>query len=232
MIQIRRSADRGHFNHGWLDTYHTFSFGGYYDPAHHGFRKLRVMNEDFVAPGNGFPMHEHADMEIVTIVLAGILEHRDSLGNGAQIRPGDLQRMSAGTGISHSEFNPSKTEPVHLMQIWIFPERKGLPPSYEQTFFPPEARQNRLLLIGSRTGQDGSVTIQQDVSLYAAALQPGASVNCALASGRHAWVQVPSGRISVNGQELVAGDGAAITDEKELTIHAQESSELLLFDLA
>lgn len=232
MIRVRRSADRGHLNHGWLDTYHTFSFGEYYDPAHHHFRKLRVMNEDFVAPGHGFPMHDHADMEIVTVVLSGTLEHRDSLGNGAQIRPGDLQRMSAGTGISHSEFNPSKTEPVHLMQIWIFPERKGLPPSYEQTNFPIEAKRNRLLLIGSRDGRDGSVTIQQDMSLYSTVLEPGSSVKYSLAPSRHAWIQLPTGSISVNGQELTSGDGAAVSDEQELTITANEPSELLLFDLA
>ena len=232
MIQIRRSAERGHFDHGWLDTYHTFSFGGYRDPAHNNFRRLRVMNDDRVAPGHGFPMHDHDNMEIVTVVLSGTLEHRDSLGNGAQIKPGDVQRMSAGTGISHSEFNPSREEPCHLMQIWIYPGQKGLPPSYEQKNFSQDSKRNKLLLVGSSDGRDGSVTIQQDVSLYSSALDAGTTVAYQVSPDRYAWVQVTEGKISLNGEELSAGDGAGISSEQELAIYAQQPSELLLFDLA
>ncbi len=232
MIRVRKSADRGHFNHGWLDTYHTFSFGRYRDPKQMGFRSLRVINEDWVQAGQGFGTHPHEDMEIVTYVLEGGLEHRDSLGTGSVIRPGELQRMTAGTGITHSEFNPSATEPVHLYQIWLFPEREGLTPSYEQKAFPEAERQNQLRLVAAPDGQDGALAIRQDARLYLSAIDDGQQVAHTIGAGRHAWVQVLRGQVEVNAKALDAGDGAAVSDESEITIRSRGTSEILLFDLA
>ena len=232
MIQVRRSDERGVARHGWLESRHTFSFADYRDPRHMGFRTLRVINEDRVQPGQGFATHSHRDMEILTWVLAGALEHRDSLGHGSVIRPGDLQRMSAGTGVSHSEFNASREEPVHFLQIWILPERPGLAPSYEQRHFPDEERRNRLRLVASPDGADGSVRVHQDARLFAARLDPGKAVERALAPGRHAWVQVARGALELGGTTLAAGDGAALSDEAHLELRAREPAELLLFDLA
>ncbi len=234
MIRVRPASERGHAKHGWLDTYHTFSFDTYHDPAHMGFRSLRVINEDLVAGGKGFPPHAHRDMEIVTYILEGALEHRDSMGNGGVIRPGEVQRMSAGTGVTHSEYNPSATESVHLLQIWIRPEARNLTPSYEQKKFDVAGRRGRLQLVASRESRDGSVKIHQDASLYAAALAPGEKVRHKLAAGRHAWLQVARGAVMLNGQSLKAGDGAAVSDEPALDIAGDGSgeSELLLFDLA
>ena len=232
MLVHRPAAARGHANHGWLDSWHTFSFADYYDPQHMGFRALRVINEDFVNPGRGFGTHHHEDMEIITYVLEGELAHKDSLGNGAAIRPGEVQRMSAGTGIDHSEFNHSKDALVHLLQIWILPERRGLTPSYEQKVFPIEQTQNGLLLVAARDGRDGAVTVHQDVALYAGKLAAGARIEHALAPGRHAWLQVARGSVEVSGQKLRAGDGLAASDEAKLAISANEDAEVLLFDLA
>jgi redox-sensitive bicupin YhaK (pirin superfamily) len=232
MITIRKSEDRGHFDFGWLDTYHTFSFDQYYDPSHMHFRSLRVINEDRVQPAHGFPTHSHRDMEIITYILSGALEHRDSMGSGSVIRPGDVQRMSAGTGVSHSEFNPSETEPVHLLQIWILPQKNNLRPSYEEKHFGEEERRGRLRLIASNDGRDGSVTIQQDVRLLAAVLEAGQTVVHALDTQRSAWLQVARGTVGLNEVELKQGDGAAVSDESELTIKAHDQAELLLFDLA
>jgi len=232
MITRRPSHERGHANHGWLDSYHTFSFADYYDPKHMGFRHLRVINEDRVQPKGGFGTHSHHDMEIITYVLEGSLEHRDSMGNQSIIVPGDVQRMSAGTGVTHSEYNPSHTEPVHLLQIWILPEKKGLPPSYQQWVFQPEEKRGALRLIGSRGGRDGSVTVHQDVDLFAALLESGELVWHTLPPGRHAWLQVVDGAVALNGTLLFAGDGAAVSDEDRLEITASKSSEVLLFDLA
>lgn len=232
MITLRKSADRGHLNHGWLDTYHTFSFGDYYDPAHMSFRSLRVMNEDRVAPGQGFGMHGHRDMEIVTYVLSGALQHKDSLGHGEVLRPGELQRMSAGSGIRHSEFNPSATEEVHLYQIWLLPRAAGLTPSYEQKAFADQERHNRLRLVASPTGEHGSLTIQQDARLYLATLDANQSLTHELAPGRHAWLQVLRGAVTLNERPLATSDGAAISDESQLTIAATQPAEVLLFDLA
>ena len=234
MITLRPSAERGHLDHGWLDTYHTFSFDSYHDPEHMGFRSLRVINEDWVAGGKGFPPHGHRDMEIVTYILEGALEHQDSIGNGSVIRPGEVQRMSAGTGVTHSEHNPSPTERLHLLQIWIKPEARNLAPSYEQKMFSPEGRRGRLQLVASREARDGSVTIHQDAALYAAALEPRESVRHKLEGGRHAWLQVARGAVTLNGVALKAGDGAAASEESALEIAGagSESSEILLFDLA
>jgi redox-sensitive bicupin YhaK (pirin superfamily) len=232
MIRVRRSSERGHFDHGWLDTYHTFSFSRYQDPRHMGFRALRVINEDRVAPGTGFGAHPHEDMEIVTYVLDGALAHRDSLGTGSTIRPGELQRMTAGTGIRHSEFNPSESEPVHLYQIWLLPEREGLEPSYEQRAFPEGERHNRLRLVASPDGQDGSLTIRQDARLYLATMDGGPEVRHELTPGRHAWLQVLRGGVDLNGSTLSAGDGAAVSEESYLAIKVDGPSEVLLFDLA
>ena len=232
MITIRKADDRGHFDLGWLDTYHTFSFDHYYDPAHMHFRSLRVINEDRVAPGQGFPTHSHRDMEIITYILSGELEHRDSMGNGSVIRPGDVQRMTAGAGVSHSEFNPSRTEAVHLLQIWILPNARSLPPGYEQKFFDEDARRNQLRLIASDDGRAGSVTINQDARVYAALLDAGQTVTHSLEPNRHAWLQLTSGIIDLNGVELTPGDGAAIETENELALTARGRAELLLFDLA
>jgi redox-sensitive bicupin YhaK (pirin superfamily) len=232
MLVHRPAAARGRANHGWLESFHTFSFANYYDPQQMGFRALRVINEDFVNPGRGFGTHHHEDMEIITYVLEGELAHKDSLGNGASIRPGEVQRMSAGTGIDHSEFNHSKEDLVHLLQIWILPEQRGLTPSYEQKLFPFDAPGNGLLLVAARDARDGAVTVHQDVALYAGKLAAGAQIEHALAPGRHAWLQVARGAVDVNGQKLRAGDGLAVSDESRLAISASEASELLLFDLA
>ena len=232
MLRLRKSTDRGHFNHGWLDTFHTFSFSEYYDPAHTQFRSLRVMNEDRVAPGQGFGMHGHRDMEIVTYVLSGALEHKDSLGHGEVLRPGELQRMSAGRGIRHSEFNPSSSEAVHLYQIWLMPRELGLQPSYEQKAFPAAGRHNKLRLVASPTGDEGSLTIQQDARLYLATLEAGIELPFQLAANRHGWLQVLRGAVSLSGQPLAAGDGAAISREEKLSLFAAGPSEVLLFDLA
>jgi quercetin 2,3-dioxygenase len=231
MFQIRRGNERGHFNHGWLDTYHTFSFGDYHDPRHTHFRTLRVMNEDRVQPGQGFGMHPHRDMEIVTYVLKGALEHKDSMGNGEVLRPGEFQRMSAGTGILHSEFNPSKTEPVHLYQIWLFPRQKGSTPSYEQRAFPEAEKQGRLRVVASPDGRDGSLTIGQDASVFLSSLAADQRVTHELAPGRHAWLQVLRGAVDLNGDLLAAGDGVAVSDEPGVSVRATEPSEVMLFDL-
>ncbi|HMG73280.1 MAG TPA: pirin family protein [Pyrinomonadaceae bacterium] len=231
MITVRKSEDRGHFDLGWLDTFHTFSFDQYYDPAHMHFRSLRVINEDRVQPAKGFPTHSHRDMEIITYILAGALEHRDSMGNGSAIRPGDVQRMSAGTGVSHSEFNPSDSEPVHLLQIWILPQSQNLPPSYEEKHFSDEERRGRLRLIASTDGRDGSVKLHQDARLFAAILDAGQTVIHALGESRYGWLQVARGTIRLNEVELKQGDGAAISKESELKITAHDQTEVLLFDL-
>lgn len=249
MIRVRPAAERGHANHGWLDTQHTFSFGEYHDPAHHRFHALRVMNEDRVAPGQGFGSHPHRDMEIVSYVLAGALEHKDSLGNGEVLRPGELQRITAGTGVVHSEFNPSPTEPVHFYQIWLLPDRQGLEPSYEQRGFDPAERTDRLRLVASPDGADGSLTLHQDARLSLATLTPGAEVVHPLADGRHAWLQVLRGAVRLGDHVLAAGDGAAVSDQPLPPITATDNAtdndapspddddgdgtaEILLFDLA
>jgi len=232
MITVRKSEERGHFDLGWLDTYHTFSFDRYYDPAHRHFRSLRVINEDRVQPGQGFPTHSHRDMEIITYILSGALEHRDSMGNGSVIRPGDVQRMTAGTGVSHSEFNPSKTESVHLLQIWILPERRDLPPGYEQKTFTDEERRGSLRLIASSDAREGSVAINQDARVYAGILNPDQKINYRLEENRYAWLQIARGTIELNQAELRQGDGAAVSAEGNLSIVAHDQAELLLFDLA
>jgi quercetin 2,3-dioxygenase len=232
MITIRKASERGHFDLGWLDTYHTFSFDQYYDPEHMHFRSLRVINEDRVAPGQGFPTHSHRDMEIITYILSGALEHRDSMGNGSVIKPGDVQRMSAGTGVAHSEFNPSDSEQVHLLQIWILPGERNLRPSYEQKFFGEAERKGRLREIASPDGRDGSVTIHQDARVQAALLNANEPLEYRLAAQRHAWIQVARGTVRLNENELKQGDGAAITGESKLVLTAHDSAEVLLFDLA
>ncbi len=229
MITIRKASERGHFDHGWLDTFHTFSFADYYDPEHMGFRTLRVINDDRVAPGRGFGTHPHRDMEIITVVLSGELQHRDSIGNGSIIRPGEVQRMSAGTGVMHSEVNPSRDEELHLLQIWILPERRGIAPGYEQKNFPPDARRGQLRLVASPDGSDGSVSIHQDARLYVTLLGDGDSVAHEFADGRSGWLHVASGEATVNGIALRAGDGAAIENESSVTIGG--NGEVLLFDL-
>jgi redox-sensitive bicupin YhaK (pirin superfamily) len=232
MINIRPSEERGGGDHGWLNTRHTFSFNTYHDPKFMGFRSLRVINEDYVAPGQGFPAHPHRDMEIITYVLDGALEHKDSLGTGSVIRPGDGQRMSAGSGIRHSEANPSKTEAAHFLQIWILPDRQGVKPSYQQKAFPIEEKRGKLRLIASPTGVDGSVTIHQDAKLYVTLLTPGETVIHQMEPDRHAWIQIAKGSIELNGKVLKQGDGAAISNEKQLTLKGTEDAEVLLFDLA
>ncbi len=232
MIQVRKASERGHFDHGWLDTYHTFSFGDYSDPAHMGFRSLRVINDDRVAPGQGFGMHGHRDMEIVTYVLDGALQHKDSLGNGSIIQAGELQRMTAGTGVRHSEFNPSDTEWVHLYQIWLLPERAGLKPSYEELAVRQEEKQGRFRLVASPDGAAGSLTIHQDARLYLASLLPGQVVDQPIEPGRAAWLQVLRGSVNVLGSDLSAGDGVAVTDENAISVQAAVPSVVLLFDLA
>ena len=231
MISVRRADDRGVAKRGWLDSRHTFSFGDYQDPDHMGFGTLRVINEDEIQPGQGFGTHGHEDMEIVTYILDGALEHKDSIGNGSVLRPGEVQRMSAGTGIEHSEFNPSPTDPVHLLQIWILPERNGLEPGYEQKSFPDDERRGTLRLVGARDGRHGAVTIDQDGDLYATILEGGAEVAHALAPGRKAWVQVARGAVRLNGQTLAQGDGAAVSDEGTLTFTGIPDAEVLLFDM-
>jgi redox-sensitive bicupin YhaK (pirin superfamily) len=231
MIVFRDRMTRGRSQTGWLDSRHTFSFGDYRDPAQMGFHSLRVINEDRVVPGAGFPTHAHRDMEIVTYVLDGALEHKDSLGNGAVIRPGEVQRMSAGTGITHSEFNPSKTDPVHFLQIWIIPATTGLKPSYEQKPFSAAARQGKLLLVGDHEGRHGAVTIHQDVRLYVATLAAGATVNHAVPPGRYTWLQIARGIVALNGTEMREGDGAAIEDVDIVSVNAETDAEILLFDL-
>ena len=231
MITVRKSGDRGYADHGWLQSYHTFAFAEYQDPKHRGFRKLRVVNEDHVAPRSGFPMHSHRDMEIISYVVSGQLKHEDSNGNSGIIEPGQFQRMTAGAGVAHSEYNPSTDEPVHLLQIWIFPEAKGLTPSYEELREAHRLRPNTLALAATGNGRNGAMTIQQDVDLYGACLETGASVSHALRDGRHAWIQLISGEIDVNGIKLSAGDGAAISEEPTLAIECRASAELLLFDL-
>jgi len=233
-MQLRRASERGHANHGWLDSHHTFSFADYYDPQHMGFRALRVINEDRVAPGGGFPRHGHRDMEIVSYVLEGGLEHKDSLGTGSVIRPGDVQRMSAGTGVMHSEYNASKTAPVHFLQIWLVPDRPGHAPGYEQKAFAAATKRGVLRLVASPDGADGSVSIHQDARLYATLLPRGTSVEHALAAGRHAWIHVAQGAIELDGTPLGAGDAAAISDAAAITLRGagDGEAEVLVFDLA
>jgi redox-sensitive bicupin YhaK (pirin superfamily) len=232
MITIRKAEERGHFDFGWLNTYHSFSFGDYYDPKSMGFRSLRVINEDFVQPARGFPTHGHRDMEIVTYILQGALEHRDSMGTGSIIRRGDVQRMSAGTGVRHSEANPSPDEPVHLLQIWILPENEDRPPEYEEKKFSDDEKRNKLRLIVSPDGSEGSVRIHQDAKIYAALLEAGHDVTHQAGSGRHTWLQVAAGLVTVNDVSLKQGDGAAISQESAIRIAAAEPAEVLLFDLA
>jgi redox-sensitive bicupin YhaK (pirin superfamily) len=233
MITVRRSEERGAANLGWLDSRHTFSFGDYYDTSHMGFGPLRVINEDRVRPGAGFGTHGHSDMEIISYVVEGALEHKDSIGTGSVIRPGDVQRMSAGTGIRHSEFNHSKEDPVHFLQIWLLPERNGLPPSYEQKTFTDGDKRGRLRLVASRNGRDGSVTIHQDTEIFSALLDTGKSVSHALSTGRKAWVQVVRGAVALNGETLRAGDGAQVDEVATIDVSAlSDDSEILLFDLS
>jgi quercetin 2,3-dioxygenase len=232
MIQIRQSKERGGADHGWLKSQHTFSFSDYWDPKWTSFRSLRVINEDWVAPNTGFPTHPHRDMEIITYVLDGKLEHKDSLGTGSVILPGDGQRMTAGSGIRHSEFNPSTTEKVHLLQIWITPEKEGLQPSYEQKSFPEEEKRGRLRLLASRDAKDGSVKINQDAKLYVSLLKPGEEVAHEFGAKRHGWLQVARGAVELNGKKLNEGDGAAISEEKKIAIKGAQDAEVLLFDLA
>lgn len=231
MITIRKAGERGHTDAGWLDSHHSFSFGHYFDPAAMGFGPLRVINDDRVAGGGGFPPHPHANMEIVSYVLEGALEHRDSLGTGSVIRPGDVQRMSAGTGIRHSEFNASATEPVHFLQIWILPEAQGFAPSYEQRTFGDDGLTDRLRLVASRDGRDGALSLHRDVDLYAARLKAGTKVEHAFAPGRLGWLQVACGSVTLNGQDLDEGDGAAIERQTDLSVTAGTDAEILLFDM-
>jgi quercetin 2,3-dioxygenase len=223
---------RGRTTMGWLDSYHTFSFGGFYDPNRMGFRSLRVINDDRVVPGAGFPTHGHRDMEILTYVLEGAVEHKDSLGTGSVIRPGEAQIMSAGTGIMHSEYNPSQTEPAHFLQIWILPNKQGLQPRYEQKAFPIEERTGKLRLIGAKDGRDGAITIYQDVDLYTSILEPGDTINYHVQPSRHAWLQIAQGVVTLNGEELRAGDGVQTSGEEKLEITTNIGAEILLFDLA
>lgn len=232
MVAIRKSAERGHRQHGWLDTYHTFSFGDYIDPQQMGFRSLRVLNEDWIEPGQGFGEHGHRDMEILTYVLEGAVAHRDSLGNGSVIRPGELQRMSAGTGILHSEANPSQDEPLHLLQIWLRPDRKGYEPSYEQKAFDLDEARGRWQLVASSDGRDGSLVIHQDARLWMVRLDAGATIRFDLEPGRHAWLQIARGTVDLESKELQAGDGAAFSAPQVIELRAGQPAELLLFDLA
>jgi quercetin 2,3-dioxygenase len=232
MIIVRPAEERGVANFGWLDSRHTFSFGHYYDPRHMGIGALRVINDDRVAPGGGFDTHSHQDMEIISYVLEGAMEHQDSIGTGSVIRPGDVQRMTAGTGIAHSEFNHSRTEPVHFLQIWIVPERKGLEPGYEQKTFPLEERHGKARLVASRDGRDGSLTVHQDIDLYTSVLEAGDEVAIALRPERSAWVQVARGAVTLNGTGLKEGDGAAVFDTATLTLTSDTGGEVLVFDLA
>ncbi len=232
MIKIRKAAERGHFDFGWLDTSHTFSFGEYHDPEHMGFRALRVINDDLIAPAEGFGTHGHRDMEILSWIAEGALEHKDSLGTGSVIKPGDLQRMSAGSGVRHSEFNPSPKERTRLLQIWLMPEKSGLKPEYEQKHFPSESRTNRLQLIAARDGRDGALTLHQDAELWTARLDAGKSVVHSFKSGRHGWLQIVRGEVEAAGKTLGQGDGLALSDEKSLEVRAKSAAEFLLFDLA
>lgn len=231
MIEVRPGPERGHVNHGWLDSYHTFSFDTFYDPQHMHFRHLRVINEDRVAPGQGFPTHPHRDMEIITYVLEGAIEHKDSMGTGSVIRPGEIQHMSAGTGVTHSEYNPSKSELLHLLQIWIMPETKGIRPTYDQKATNLASHAGKLKLIASREGGGDAVKINQDTNLYASVLRAGEKVEYTLQPNRYAWLQVARGAVQLNGVDLVAGDGAGVTNETVLEITGKADSEILLFDL-
>jgi len=232
MIKLRKADERGHADHGWLDSRHTFSFADYHDPAHMGFRALRVINEDRVAAGQGFGKHSHRDMEIISYVLEGGLEHKDSMGTGAVIRPGDVQRMSAGTGVTHSEYNASKREVVHFLQIWIIPDRRGLAPSYEQKTFSPQDKAGRLRLVASPDGREGSVTIHADAALYAGLFDAGQTAEYPIAAGRHAWIHAVRGKARVNGVELAAGDAVAVSEERTVRIEGIDAGEVLVFDLA
>ncbi|NEO17695.1 MAG: pirin family protein [Moorea sp. SIO4G2] len=232
IIKIRKSSERGHAHYGWLDSYHTFSFANYYDPAHMGFGKLRVINQDRIEGGTGFGIHSHRDMEIISYVLEGALEHKDTLGNTTVIRPGEVQRMSAGKGIAHSEYNYSGTDIAHFLQIWILPNQTGLTPSYEQKFFAPDEKQNQLKLVASQDGRDGSVSIHQDVNVYGTNLDAGASVMYQANQDRHIWVQVARGQVKLDNYLLQAGDGAAISQAESVMLVGQEQAEVLLFDLA
>ena len=232
MITVRKSRDRGHAEHGWLDSFHTFSFADYYDPAHMGFRALRVINEDRVTGGHGFGKHSHRDMEIISYVLEGGLEHKDSMGTGAVIRPGDVQRMTAGTGVTHSELNASQREPVHFLQIWLMPDQRGIAPSYEQKTFPRDDKAGRLRLVASPDGAGGSVTIHTDARLYAGLFDAGQTAELPLAAGRHAWVHIVRGKATIAGHELATGDAVALTEERTVRIKGIDASELLVFDLA
>jgi redox-sensitive bicupin YhaK (pirin superfamily) len=231
MLTLRKAADRGHSQHGWLDSWHTFSFADYFDPAHVAFSRLRVINDDTVAPGQGFGTHGHRDMEIISYVVEGAIEHKDSLGNGSIIRPGDVQRMTAGTGVRHSEFNPSPTEPVHFLQIWILPQRESLAPGYEQRTFSAAEKRGRFRLVASPDGRDGSVTVNQDVLLYAANFEGSEGATLPIEVGRKAWVQVVRGDVSLNGTKLEGGDGAAVEGERELVFSSGRAAEVLAFDL-
>jgi redox-sensitive bicupin YhaK (pirin superfamily) len=231
MLAIRHAEERGLANFGWLESRHTFSFGNYYDPRFMGFGPLRVINEDRVQPGQGFDTHGHRDMEIISYVLDGALEHKDSMGTGSVIRPGDVQRMSAGTGVRHSEFNASDSDPVHFLQIWILPEEKGLAPSYEQRTFAAEEKNGKLRLVGSRDGREGSVTIHRDVDLYAALLEDGETLGHAFANGRNGWVQIARGSVLLNGNQLYPGDGVAIDGRAEIALTGTSAAEVLLFDM-
>lgn len=232
MFTIRKSEERGHLNHGWLDTYHTFSFGDYYDPKWESFGSLRVINEDVVAPGQGFGTHGHRDMEILTYVLSGALEHKDSLGHGEVLRPGEFQRMSAGTGIRHSEFNPSADEPVHLYQIWLYPRAKGLPPGYEQKPIDLETRRNQFVIVASPEGAEGSLKIQQDAQVSLARLDQGSTITATIDPQHKVWLQVLEGEILLDDHQLTAGDGVGITNESKLNVRATANAQLLLFDMA
>jgi len=232
MMQLRKAADRGHANHGWLDSHHTFSFADYYDPAHMGFRALRVINEDRVTGGQGFGKHSHRDMEIISYVLEGGLEHKDSMGTGAVIRPGDVQRMSAGTGVTHSEYNASKRDAVHFLQIWLMPDRRGIQPSYEQKTFSAEDKAGRLRLVASPDGREDSVTVHTDAALYAGVFEAGQRAEHTLATGRHAWVHVVRGRAKINDTEVSAGDAVGLSGERTVRIEGIDAAELLVFDLA
>jgi len=231
MLTIRKAQDRGHANHGWLDSHHTFSFADYHDPRHMGFRGLRVINDDTVAPAGGFGTHGHRDMEIVSYVLSGALEHKDSMGTGAVIKPGDVQRMSAGTGVRHSEYNASRTEPVHFLQIWILPAKQGIAPGYEQKAFTDAEKRGRLRLVASSDGREGSVQIHADADVYATLLGAGERVSHAVRAGRGAWVHVARGAARVNGVALTAGDGASLDEAGELALEGTADAEILVFDL-
>jgi quercetin 2,3-dioxygenase len=232
MMTIRPAEERGHADHGWLDSHHTFSFASYQDPEHMGFRSLRVINEDRVQPGQGFGTHPHRDMEIISYVLEGGLEHKDSMGTGSIIRPGEVQRMSAGTGVTHSEYNASKSDPVHFLQIWLHPSARGNKPGYEQKAFGLEEKQGRLRVVAASDGRDGSVTVHTDAVIYAGLFDKGQTSDVVLPRGRHAWVQVARGNVRVNGHDLKAGDGAALSGEEQVRIEGVDAGEVLVFDLA